>query len=95
VGASENVQRASEGIAIIGAIADRSSERPKRGYNEMGGRVIFGLSEADRGGGTGHRKEKESREGSRTLLSAVRMGCKGTSNSSAIFEKCHRKYDVL
>jgi hypothetical protein len=42
MGASEKAKRMLEGLAVIGSIVHRGSERPKGGHNEMGAWLNLG-----------------------------------------------------
>jgi hypothetical protein len=62
VEASEKAKRASEGLAVTGSIVDRSSERPKRGYNEVGACLSLGRQRPIEGDGLAmERKRTEGR----------------------------------
>jgi hypothetical protein len=65
----------------------------KRGYNETGGWLSLGSQKPIEGDGWAI--EGNRIEGSiEALGTGARIGCKGISSSSAIFEKCHRRYYV-
>jgi hypothetical protein len=63
VRASEKAKMASEGLAVPGSIVDRSSERRKRGYDEMGGWLSLAPQRLMEWGGARIEKIEERMEG--------------------------------